>query len=471
MISIEKAKKQGKVVIYRNNFLSSKHDPIFEGARLFKTLPTHAKAVICLGIGPLYHLCELIKVSKKVILIEPRLNLKEKWRIFLHHFPFLESASHDNFSGPFVVLDKSNISLLDEAIFQIPDSIKINDIYVYDQLKKMDVFLNPQKIKQQVITSLDNREKYLNTENYFSKIWLKNAIFNLEHNSINPVSSLNVSSTQGVLIGSGPNLEHQIEEIRGKKIFKCAVSGVINYLLDKKIVPDCILSSDASFYNSYHFEALQANKLTIPVIVPLSIAHQCIKHYLGKVYIFFDDPVIIEEMEKHGLDEKILKELKDNFVNMQASVIISGLFIFVLLGIKEISVLGANFSSTPFKSHALSNTTEEIMFSQGKKLKPFENRYHYLYSHHLKKMGKNNWSDKKLILYKDLFQKACDSLKVKIIKPAHLTSCRRGANLDKKNHYQNPGFTELMGEEKMSFNIPKLLKNNWLPYKASILKR
>ena len=411
MISIEKAQKQGQVIIYRNTFMSSKYDPILEGERLFKTLLPNTQAAICLGVGPLYHLAKLVLVLKKIILIEPRFDLKKKWSELISNFPFLDLFSHDNFSHPFIILDKPKMTSLDEAIFQIPTSIQINNIHVYDQLKKSDFFLNPEKIKRQLITSLNNREKHLNTEKYFSNIWLKNTIFNLEHCAVSLISDLNISSKRGILIGSGPSLEQQINEIKGKKIFKCALPGVLNYLLKKKIIPDCIFSSDASFYNSYHFETLRINKLPIPIIVPLSISHQSIKHQLGKIYTFFDEPIIIEKMEKYLLDKKILKQLKNNFVNMQASVIISGLFIFALLGIKKITVVGADFSSTPFKSHALSNTTEEIMFSQSRRLKPFENRHHYLYSHHLKRKD-GQWSDEKLMLYKDSFQKARDFLKI-----------------------------------------------------------
>ena len=453
MIVIEKAKRQGQVVFYHNTPLSSRYDPLAEAGRLVSTLPPQAKAAICLGLGPLYHLRELSTTLEKVILIEPRFTLGENLAELIKHFPFLKSLS-SNCSQRFVLLDKANRSSLEQAVLHIPASIRIADIHIFDQLKKEEE--SALSLRRELVACLDAREKHLNTENYFEKIWIKNTLANLEKGPIHLVGNLQTHSQQGILIGSAPSLESQIETLRNKKVFKCALPGVLNYLLDNGIVPDCLLSSDASFYNTYHFQALKPKGLSLPLIVPLSISRHCLKGHGGKVYYFIDDRQTLQGMHKHLSAEGILNRLKRSIVGMHGSVTVSGLFVFSLLGIKQVAVVGADFSSTPFKSHARSNTTEEIMFSTTSRLQPFEHRHHYLYSYSLKKGEGDKWSDKKLTLYKELFERALDDLGV-VLSPVGDLKSVAGPVLSER--------------ETESLHLPQLLKGNWQVYKTELLAR
>lgn len=474
-IRVQQAKKRGCVIFWQESPLSSQYDPIAEGERLSKTLFDQTKVVFCLGIGPLYHLPLLLKRVEKIILIEPRFALEccLKNDNLIQHFPFLKGCLIGQVSSPIIIIDKNHLSLLENIIFSIPSNIGIKTIQVFDLLKIPsnkkyggdNLTTSIGRIKKNVIVCLDKREKNLNTERYFSKVWLKNTLSNLEQKPIRLVNYLKIPSGCGLLIASAPSLEEEIEisakkkidKLKQKTIFKCALPGVFDYLLYKGIIPDCILSSDASFYNTYHFEAIRRSGLNIPLIVPLSIARQCTKDYLGKVYYFIDDTRVVDLLSQYiGIDNSVVLSLKQNLVNMAGSVVVSGLSIFSLLGVKKIKVIGADFTSTPFKSHALSNTTEELMFSSTKRLKPFENRYHYLYGHHLKKNDRGKWVDRKLSLYKDLFEKVHH----------HLNLSKLPETLKAET---NKEVSPLQGTTNRTIHLPDLLKDNWESYKKKLI--
>ena len=190
-----------------------------------------------------------------------------------------------------------------------------------------------------------------------------------------------------------------------------AVPGILGWLLSNDIIPDCLFTTDAGFWNSRHFYAYFYRRCRIPVLTSFSA---CIPQFTGSCYFFFHDSDYETAVQK-----KLGAERPDMIlwpiIPMQGSVLCAAALLLARAGIKNLYTAGADFKKDAFRAHAVSNSSEEILFSATSRFSPFESLYRPL-ADGIKKG--DLFFDPKLSLYGELFLKAVRENKLNLVNDA-----------------------------------------------------
>ena len=400
-VQVYPAKEAGYFIALDGKPIASTYNPIKEGKRLQKTFSIEADYFLFLGISPLYQWINLKDRTKRIWLIEYRFDLERHLDTILRGHPDLREEIEAGLGDHIFILNpfhKHFARDVEKALLEID----VTQLQIVDKNKSnhFRLSLSRRLIHRAVDGAIKNRQ----TEAYFNNLWLKNARKNLDSRPFRWIDELDVKAGAALLIGSGLSLEGMMEDIKKKENFFLIFSlpGILPLLDRFRITPHFIVATDASFYNDYHFHWIYRRNNVPPLLCPLSICPSIPRHYPGKVYFFIDDEYILKWILQAAQDETTRLLINKMFFPMRGSVTIQAIQILAQWGIPMLATAGVDFFVTPFRSHSPSNTTEEWMFNEGTRLRPFENRYHWLYFYSLT-LSHQGWQDSKNSLYERLY--------------------------------------------------------------------
>jgi len=408
MLKICKAKIEGYYFRFENIVLSSSYNPIKDSKKLFLKLEeqyNNKDYIVFTSIIPVYH-------------IEYFLKNPDKKYFFLYIFPQIEIND--------ILLDFVKKNLISRDVYNVisnnlytlngfvnlleNEEIEINKLLFVDYPIINNYFEKDYlNFKNLIKESLDSKVKLNTTANYFDNIWTDNVIKNITYSkNINFISKIQNSNTTAVLISSGINTEKNIDEIRkaSKHYPTFIIPGIYNLLSKSNVQVDFVITTDSSFYNYYHHFDIPSD---IKLICPMSVNNNIVNHFVNKFFFFQNSDFEIRLLQNIKYqDDKYMSLMNDNFFPMSGTVVNTALKILEFFGFKEIVVYGLDFSITPFKTHSSSNITEEIYFNSCSKLNTFDSKLSEISGDIVK--NKNEYSTKKLLLYKSLYDKNIKSL-------------------------------------------------------------
>ena len=445
MLSLQISKKEGYTFFYHNQAINSNYDPIKQGKRIADKIPNFVTNVVFVGIIPFYQCIELLKRNIKIYCIELLFHIDWKTKSILDQE--LNRLVSEEDRKKFYLIDFSdklnqvfqNNNLIENVLFKY--QWKATDfntsICIDNYALSCSNFEIYQKKKNKISEFCRNIQslftKYrsnFQTEDYFKKTWLKNTQINLDllvknrdffvlNHLINQLNS-NV-----YFVSSGCSTEIFIQQVKENYTI-ISVPGIAPLLKKNNLIPQFFFSTDAGFYNQYHFsfiyqwnqELLSLGHSVIPLIAPLSLHPSITRNYKGNIYFYLDNKNLVPHLKINKLliDKKTLLK---NYIEMNASVSINALLIAKKINIKKLLTLGVDFSMNPFKAHSLSNTMEEILFNRHLRFQTFENLFNQIYCENCIEIkdeknindNKLNWRDTKLSIYYDLFIKEKNKLK------------------------------------------------------------
>lgn len=141
-----------------------------------------------------------------------------------------------------------------------------------------------------------------------------------------------------LIVGAGPSLDQDIMQVDSSKYFVFSSDMALKALLDKKIVPNMIVSVDAQKTVASMFDQVS---ISIPAVFSVHTHPDAILSHQGKKYFTstFEDHSILKN------NPKLLKALKKIMIlKAGGSVMSKALLLAVFMGFKRIITIGADFS-------------------------------------------------------------------------------------------------------------------------------
>lgn len=187
----------------------------------------------------------------------------------------------------------------------------------------------------------------INTEMYFSKIYINNNLKNIEFLkdsiSLNDLKGILPRTIPAVVIAAGPSVEsniHNIKRLKGKVVI-FAVDRILDYLLDNGVEPDFIVSIDPKKDLKYFS---RRTDVKTPLICYMESNYDILKAHSGKKIICsrnkFTD-------EFYKLNNKPVP-----YVIPSGSVAIVAFSVCIELGFKRIVLVGQDLAYDGEKSHS-----------------------------------------------------------------------------------------------------------------------
>jgi len=371
MPRFEKAKKGGLTIKLEGVYIESRFDPENESRKLFGKLQTRpAGFFVFLGTGLGYHINFLLEdEGAGGMLIEQS---REIFRASL----FIIRPDVLRRIVPFVGVDvkPGEIGALlteDALVVSHRRSIQGRERY-YSRAGSL------------IKNCIREIEASRLTEERTKKLWLKNVLKNYSSACMLRSSGRkNIDDTSGgrriygsgclrslfrgpaVLVASGPFLEEAEDRLQelGKEVPVISLLPSVSYLIQRGIVPDFVVSTDAGFWNRYRlFSALasletvnspasqqiekshfQKTSARVPLIAALSVDRSIIRMWPGDVYVF-----------SHGLPvEKEMKRTASRLlmVPMQGTSAIVMILIARMMGFSPLYLAGFDFAIQGLKDH------------------------------------------------------------------------------------------------------------------------
>lgn len=430
-----KARRNGKTLFVDGQARSSRHDPEEEGRRLLSNaaLPPGA-TLIFFGIAPAYHVLEAAKANRPFYIVEAESELRAAGPELLK-----ELADGESFSKPLSFWVSKFLTAADEASTLLEIRSKVLD------LGKWAILENPsspksesesrfyEMLKKRLREELLDEVKRRSTEHHFAKRWVRNAVHTiLSRKKISLLSELTLSDSKGdsktaLLISSGLSVEDDLQMLRehSKRLMTFALPGVFPLLVQNGVSVDALISTDGGYYNSCHFESVYRHSFQGLLLAPFSI-YPSIPKRIEKTFFYFDDvefAKILTPPPGHSLLESEAAALRNlleaNWIPMAGTAVVNAFQILKKLGFSTVVTSGIDFALSPFKSHAVSNITEERFFSEGTRFASFEYKYHRAFPMRLEKLGHPRGSlthtDEKLKLYRRLSEEEAKRIRLALI--------------------------------------------------------
>ncbi|CAH0118008.1 hypothetical protein PAE9249_00473 [Paenibacillus sp. CECT 9249] len=270
--------------------LHSRYNPMEEAGSWISSVSdkiSEIKNILLFGLGLGYHLERLIEQypDKKFYIYEPN---HEIFLAMLELRDIRRLLNHPNIAV-LAVGDEKIIrdAFLGHIIQHITESIEIITTPIYKKLYG-ELFMLLQEEATNLILSYRG---FLATTLFFQEEWTENIVFNLIHNLKNPhISGLKdvCKDIPAVIVGSGPSLQYDIENIRKikKHCILISAGSSIQALLHHGIEPHIIVTMDGSDSNYRVFEDLQISH--IPMIYAPTVKYKILDNKTENlIHVFF----------------------------------------------------------------------------------------------------------------------------------------------------------------------------------------
>ena len=206
------------------------------------------------------------------------------------------------------------------------------------------------KVWNGIKSAVEYSRASLFTNSYFSKRWFLNSIKNLVFTE--NFYKLNKTNLPVVVAASGRSLENCLPFLKDERsnFFLICVSSATAVLLENKIIPDFVISTDGGFWAKKHLEALK-NFPEIPIALAIEAA--CPAFLLKK------NPIIILEY-CDGFSKKLLDNMNLQFAPAERNGTVSGTAVSLALKLteKNIYVCGLDLHSAKGFQHTMPNALE-----------------------------------------------------------------------------------------------------------------
>lgn len=309
-------------------------------------------------------------------------------------------------------------------------------------------FENEHKITWEGIKQAYEKSKsIIGTISFFNKTWFFNTIKFFKY--IKKTFSINQINKDVLITASGPSLKNQIDFIKCNidNFFILALSSSVTVLLENKIIPDAILSTDGGYYAQRHLKILETqNKYqNIPIIIPPEAK--------VSTYIIENNP-IIPLIYGDSIDSKILEMIKIKFLKGKRNGTVSGTAAELALSLTKNNIYftGLDLAVSKGHSHTQNNVLEIDNSLNDYKINSTENR-----------IVPSTFSNKSLEIYRNWFSTRDKSFYNKIFR---LVS--KNENLE-----QIPNLTDILNSDiKIKNNDSNTFfnENVFYNYKEIVLK-
>lgn len=353
------SKKTGK---YNNQLLHSAYNPGREGEKLLQaeiSKNQNADVLVFYGFGLGYLPLAAAKnhKNKTLVLVEPDV---------------------DWLTLAFATTDFSEIFLQNNLIFCIEADIQ-GVLKLLEKLGlknccfvKNPIYQDHNKKYFQDLNSLINRNIQKDSINartlkVFSKLWFTNMCKNLTHLADNPGIKIYKDSAKelsALLIAAGPSLDRILpflSEIK-KRCILIAVDTALRSLLEYNVEPHFVVLTDPQYYNSRHFDRLQAPK---SVLITELAAYPSIFRFNCKQILLCSSMFPLGNYLEKRIDIK-------GKLGTGGSVASSAWDFARYIGCKKIFIAGLDLGFPGKRTHTKNSTFEQNVFSQCNKIKSSE---------------------------------------------------------------------------------------------------
>ncbi len=356
LIKVDTSGEQVNLLLRRNKqkiYLHDRDNPVAEAEDLIREqldIETQSD-VLFYGIGLAYHIQAFQRQYPGAMfsIYEPVPEI---------FFRFLEQAdlSSLNLSSiKYLFLEDSPAyaeNVVREFVGQMRDSVCVIDLPAYKDAfaKQYRNFFNSFEL------AINERRSLINTTSAFEKIWTVNSMLNLGQ----VLSTPNLLLAKGnafrglpaILIGAGPSLDEEIENLRVIKdnglAYIFSAGAAINTLVDCQVLPHAACTYDPTEKNQLVFKKLIDKGLAhIPLIFGSSVGYTTLAQYPGPKYHMLTTPDKIGPFYlKSGLEEKLPT------VSDAPSIAAVTLQMLIQLGFNPIILVGINLAYKDNKQHA-----------------------------------------------------------------------------------------------------------------------
>ncbi len=412
------AKKRGITFFSEGKYLASKYDPFLEAERIVNDISWQkAKTVIFLGFFPFYHIYQVLLAGERLDGLKIFIVDEKKFDVEIYQK--IIQATKKSFAEKSKSLSENSkpVNLeLEKTFFEIGEFANILHQIPNEEMLKTVLIESPylteknkQKCQKIFTDWKKQRQSTVVTEEYFALFWYLNALRNLKFSPMSLIENISLigETKMAVLVVSGCSVENNLQQIKklSKRIPIFSLAGIAPLLLKHGIPLTALISSDAGYYNTYHFNWQHQG---IPFI--LSLTSPAILNRKERIFFFID------LIELHDFCSNDLKLNRRNLVPMDASVTLTGVRVLEKMGMETLFIFGNDFTHSPFKAHAVSNGIEEFAFQTNDRKKTTENLLHPLFEN-LKAdpNDPNVFMEPKLLLYQKHFHELKKKASLKII--------------------------------------------------------
>jgi len=336
----------------QHSFIHDKDNPFNEAEDLIKQYPNPEEYsdILFYGVGLGYHINTFINKYPGLIfsIYEP---VPEVFFQFLSQVD-LEEFPLSNIKYIFVE-DKPDYTgkVAYDFVSQMRDSVSVIDFPAYKEIfpDRYHEFFT------QFEAAVNERRSALNTTSAFEKLWTLNSMLNLD----NVLSTPNIllerkdhfQNQPAILVGAGPSLEEEIENLRYIKenglAYIFSAGAAINTLIDNDIHPHAACTYDPSDKNQLVFEKMIKQGITdIPLIFGSSVGYATLGKYPGPKFHMLTSPDKVSPFYLKPREGKI------EMINDAPSISAITLQLLIKLGFNPIILTGMNLAYKDNKQHA-----------------------------------------------------------------------------------------------------------------------
>lgn len=264
IIEFSQAKNNELTFSVDGKFCHSKYNPSAEAEKWIEQLSIdfNPKVIVILGAGLPYYLPKLqTKFSNaKILLIQYDKKILNKVNI--------EFAKSLNNIYQICISNYSTQNELTEYFFNEFTEELSNQILFLSWKPSENIFLDEYNFTLNAIQNyLSNSKDIIATRRYFSKKWIANIFrfFTLTQNNFYQIKK---TKKDILVIASGPSLKNSLNKIKKykKNLFIISVSSATKILIENKIIPDLIITTDGGYWAKKHLQFLSNEKYDIPIM-------------------------------------------------------------------------------------------------------------------------------------------------------------------------------------------------------------
>ncbi|MFC1504644.1 6-hydroxymethylpterin diphosphokinase MptE-like protein, partial [Spirochaetota bacterium] len=339
------------------------------------------------------------------------------------------------------------------ASFDFNDLAGENDaVYVVENPNYIRNFSSEAALfKERLLACMNDRVKEKTTNAYFDAIWSYNLLHNTLHERhvfmLHELKNTIGKQNKALFISSGLSIENKPDRLKelSTSLITFSVPGILPFLLHHGVQVDFIISTDGGFSNYRHFGAIMSMRHQLPIIAPFSVHYKIPREFHRTVFFFQDSSSELEVISYMRSDPEAADVYTDaDFIPMSGSSVNTGIRIIQKLGMDNIITAGIDFAITPFKAHALSNTSEEILFNTTERLHTFEGAYAY-FTPVKHTLTQGLFRDEKLELYNTLFDQIVHDHKITCTqyeKAGKVAAKKNIPCIDYTSHSQSKGIVQ-----------------------------
>ncbi|OJF75968.1 MAG: hypothetical protein BKP49_09095 [Treponema sp. CETP13] len=242
-------------------------------------------------------------------------------------------------------------------------------------------------IKIKIEGALKKISADISVQAHFGKLWHRNILLNLKLSSLSDFKSLNFDKTifpthkKAVVCGAGPGLDYSFKELLTNRDNYYIVATDTSYpvLLQKHIISDAVVTTDAQNVSIYHFitgiskRTLFVSDLSAsPSIARIAYKQQC-------TILFYDGGHPLSKFaNNYNLSNNDLHRRFPFFSAGAGSVTLVCLDFIFKSGFTNYGVIGADFSYINDKTYTNGTYLDILFLKQSYKLNSLEHQYNKL---------------------------------------------------------------------------------------------